>query len=218
MERTKQECVIVGAGTYGEVFSEYLKVEYAVVGFFDDSTDFQGKKVNGLPVMGTVAEVDVYIDRNPQTAIFVPIGNNEVRVNLLKQLQRKGYNTPCFIHETVVLDETVFVGKSVYILPNTVIMPFSKLYDCVMISASVNVAHHTTMEEGVFLSMGVNVGASIVIEKRAFIGISSTLMTGICRVGYGAIVGAGCVVVKDVPEHTVVAGVPAKTIKVLENE
>ena len=50
------------------------------------------------------------------------------------------------------------------------------------------------------------------IEKGASIGSGSTLLCGI-TIGQNAIVGAGSVVVKDVPENTVVAGNPAKLIR-----
>ena len=55
----------------------------------------------------------------------------------------------------------------------------------------------------------------IVIEDKAWIGINSTILPGV-RIGYGAIVGAGSVVTKDVPPMTVVAGNPAKFIKKIE--
>ena len=58
-------------------------------------------------------------------------------------------------------------------------------------------------------------GRPIVIEDKAWIGINSTILPGV-RIGYGAIVGAGSVVTKDVPPMTVVAGNPAKFIKKIE--
>jgi UDP-2-acetamido-3-amino-2,3-dideoxy-glucuronate N-acetyltransferase len=50
------------------------------------------------------------------------------------------------------------------------------------------------------------------VKKGASIGSSATLLCGI-TVGEGAIVGAGSVVTKDVPPHTVVAGNPARVLK-----
>lgn len=52
------------------------------------------------------------------------------------------------------------------------------------------------------------------VKKGASIGSSSTIMCGI-TIGENAIIGAGAVVTKDVPDNTVVAGVPAKVIKTL---
>lgn len=55
-------------------------------------------------------------------------------------------------------------------------------------------------------------GRKIVIEDKVWIGINSTILPGV-RIGYGAIVGAGSVVTKDVEPMTVVAGNPARVIK-----
>ena len=53
---------------------------------------------------------------------------------------------------------------------------------------------------------------SIRIKKKAWIGAASTILPGV-TVGENAIVAAGSVVTKDVPDNVVVAGVPAKMIK-----
>ena len=58
-------------------------------------------------------------------------------------------------------------------------------------------------------------GRPIVIEDKVWIGINSTILPGV-KVGYGAIVGAGSVVTKDVPAMTIVAGNPVRIIKKIE--
>lgn len=50
------------------------------------------------------------------------------------------------------------------------------------------------------------------IGDRAWIGAHATILPGVC-IGAGAVVAAGAVVTRDVPENTVVAGVPARTIR-----
>ena len=58
-------------------------------------------------------------------------------------------------------------------------------------------------------------GGKIIIENDAWIGAGAIILPNV-MIGEGAVVGAGAVVIKDVPSYTVVAGVPAKKIKMLE--
>ena len=54
--------------------------------------------------------------------------------------------------------------------------------------------------------------APITIKDKVWIGFNSIIMKGV-TIGEGAIVGAGSVVTKDVPDYAVVAGNPAKVVK-----
>ena len=49
------------------------------------------------------------------------------------------------------------------------------------------------------------------VKRRASIGSNATILAGI-TIGEGALIGAGAVVTHDVPDYSVVAGVPAKVI------
>lgn len=59
--------------------------------------------------------------------------------------------------------------------------------------------------------------APIIIHDGAWIGARALILPGVV-VGEGAVVAAGAVVTKDVRPHSLVAGVPARTIKWLEND
>lgn len=55
----------------------------------------------------------------------------------------------------------------------------------------------------------------IVIKRKAWLGAGVTVLPGV-TIGENAIVGAGSVVTKNVPDNTIMAGVPAKIIKSLQ--
>lgn len=59
--------------------------------------------------------------------------------------------------------------------------------------------------------------APIHIGMRVWIGSNATVLPGV-TIGDGAIVGAGAVVTKDVPENTVVGGVPARVLRKIGKE
>ena len=55
----------------------------------------------------------------------------------------------------------------------------------------------------------------VAIEKGAWIGAGATILPGV-TIGMYAIVGAGAIVTKDVPDYAVVVGIPAKVVKTLD--
>ncbi|MDE7192107.1 MAG: sugar O-acetyltransferase, partial [Clostridia bacterium] len=57
--------------------------------------------------------------------------------------------------------------------------------------------------------------APVKIGNNVWIGAHATILSGV-TIGDNAIIAAGAVVTKDVPQNTVVAGVPAKIIKKIE--
>jgi carbonic anhydrase/acetyltransferase-like protein (isoleucine patch superfamily) len=56
---------------------------------------------------------------------------------------------------------------------------------------------------------------SAYIETGCLIGIGAIVLDGV-RVGRGSIIGAGCVVTKDVPAYSLMVGVPAKCLRQVE--
>lgn len=102
------------------------------------------------------------------------------------------------------------------------------------ISSHTFVCEGVTIEDGVFVGHGVmftndrypqattaagtlQSGAdwSVVptrVKRMASIGSNATILPGV-TIGEGALVGAGAVVTRDVPDHAVVAGVPARIVR-----
>ena len=61
-------------------------------------------------------------------------------------------------------------------------------------------------------NLGLETSKPITIGNSVWIGAHATICGGV-TIGDHAVIGAGAVVLRDVPENTIVAGVPAKKIR-----
>ncbi|MGY3794353.1 NeuD/PglB/VioB family sugar acetyltransferase [uncultured Aquimarina sp.] len=209
-----KNAVIIGAGTQGQVYASYLKeAGINIIGFIDDNPELIGKDVIGIPVIGMYK--DLFLDefKNKIQDVYCPIGVNAVRVEYLSTLKKEGYGIPGFLHHTVSIAPDVTIGEAVYMLAGNIVMPHTNIGNYIMINMDSTIAHHVTLEDGVFMSSGVNIGALINVRKNAYIGMGVTAMTGVKEIGKETLIGAGTVIIKDVPEYTTVVGNPARVIK-----
>lgn len=76
--------------------------------------------------------------------------------------------------------------------------------------------YHDRLEPAI-MDQGVYSRGEIVIGEKSWIGAGAVILDGV-KIGSGAIVGAGSVVTRDVPEYAVVAGVPAKILRIREEK
>ncbi len=108
--------------------------------------------------------------------------------------------------------EFVSVGKNVYINHACTMLALGtiSIEDNVLIGPKANLiteGHPVNSNERRALEV-----KPVIIKKNAWLGAGVTILPGV-TVGENSIVAAGAVVNKDVPANTIVAGVPAKVIK-----
>ena len=87
-------------------------------------------------------------------------------------------------------------------------------FDSITIGRSVSISKGVTIRDSDDHSINGNkrISAPITIGDHVWIGLNVTILKGV-NIGNGAVVAAGAVVTKNVPENTLVGGVPAKVLK-----
>lgn len=102
--------------------------------------------------------------------------------------------------------EKITIGKNVLITAR-----------CILLSHKVDYTKYCTFfidgheREDAFIVAETHIGDNV------YIGVGSIIMPGV-KIGEGSVIGAGSVVTKDVEPYTVVAGNPAKVIKVINKK
>lgn len=208
------EIFILGAGTYSEVMIDLaFECGFLPTEIFDDDTSKIGGSILGIPIKNTINYLFSHEEIIHKKNFIVAIGNNKIRMELLERIRNLKGVTPCLIHPTSTISKFAEIGEGCYIQPHVVIWTKVKVLNDCIISPNVVIAHHSNVHRGCLISTGASVGANIDIFEGAFLGMSCNITTGIKYVGKNSVIGAGAVVITDVEENTVVAGVPAKTLK-----
>lgn len=142
----------------------------------------------------------------------------EVR-NLLSQITDSEIdeNTDVFTPLYINYGKHTKIGKNVFINFDCTFLDLGGITidDNVLIAPKVSLlseGHPVSSEDRHSLMVG-----HIHIKKNAWIGANATILPGV-TIGENSIVASGAVVSKDVPDNTVVGGIPAKVIKQLDKK
>jgi len=127
---------------------------------------------------------------------------------LNKELKNVAVFTPIYIN----CGKSISIGKNIFINFDCTFLALGGITidDDVLIGPKVSLItenHPTNPQERKGLT-----GKSIHIKRNAWIGANVTILPGV-TIGENAIVAAGAVVSKDVPDNVIVGGIPAKIIK-----
>jgi sugar O-acyltransferase (sialic acid O-acetyltransferase NeuD family) len=128
---------------------------------------------------------------------------------LVDELRRRfGIRFARLVHPSAYVSRYASLGEGVFVGARSVVAAGAVLADHAFVNRGVTVGHDTTIGEYARLQPGCNVGGHVRIGRAALIGIGAQVQQELV-VGDHAVVAAGAAVIEDVPERTLVAGVPA---------
>ena len=116
-----------------------------------------------------------------------------------------------YLEGTIKIGNNVLISKNVYIdySGELVIEEDVKLANGIIIET-----HHRDLEASLS-GKDVNIPTKLVIRRNAYIGARAIILDSCNYIGTNSRIGAGAIVNKDVPDNTLVVGVPAKVVKYL---
>jgi UDP-N-acetylbacillosamine N-acetyltransferase len=205
--------IIWGAGGHAKVAADILRLSgMEVVGFLDDlSSGRRGQSFFGSVVLGGAEELKSLLDRGVRCA-FVGFGNNRRRVAVGDLLEARGFELAKAIQPAAVVAADVALGAGTMVAAGAIVNPGSRIGKNVIVNTRASIDHDCVAEDGVHVGPGVSVAGGVSLGRCAWLGIGSTIIDK-KRVGIDSIVGAGAVVIDDVPDGATVAGVPARVLK-----
>jgi len=174
----KIKLLVIGAGGHGRSVAEaaLLSGEYQLAGFLDDAIPV-GEMVMGLPVMGSIANIEQIIDECDLA--IVAIGNNVVRAQLMQQLYQIGIGAANVIHPHAFVSPTATLGSGIAIMAAAVVGTEARLGDGVIVNCAAVVDHHADVEDFGHLGVNACMAGGSQLGKGAWMQAGSSLGYGV---------------------------------------
>lgn len=205
--------VIIGAGGLGrevawlvEDINEKMP-SWNLQGFIDDN--LQGKTLEGYPILGNSEDL-LALKHKPW--VVVAIADTAIRRNIIKKLIDREFNLATLIHPTVSHSKYNKIGQGSIICSGSIITTNVTIGKACIINPGCFIGHDTILEDYISLMPATNIAGETYIATGCYFGMNSAVIN--CKViGRDTVIGAGAVVVNDLPANVTAVGVPAKVIK-----
>lgn len=211
-----KDLIIVGASGFGREVAwavERINAKmptWNLLGFIDDAEDIQERDINGYKVLGKTADIGKYKD----AYFVVAVGASKVREKIVGNLKSANPNVKfeTVIDPTVEISDLVTIGEGTIICAHSIITVNISIGSHTIINLDCTVGHDAVLQDFVTLYPSVNISGLTDIGHAAELGTGVQIIQG-KTVGDYSIVGAGAVIVKDIPARCTAVGSPAKPIK-----
>lgn len=203
---------VIGGGGHGKVVVSLLQAcGLAVDVVLDDAPSRWGETLLGIPVAGPT---ELFLGRDEPRAILA-IGGNVRRLSLARRFSRVHWET--VVHPRAWVHESVRIGPGTVVFAGAILQPGSEIGAHCIVNTGAVADHDCRIGDGVHLAPGTCLAGGVTLGKGVFFGVRSAAIPGV-SVGDWTIVGAGGVVVRDLPERVVAVGVPARPLRPLRKD
>lgn len=206
------DTLIIGAGGHGKVVLDILSAgrKYTPIGFLDADPALAGNSVAGLGVLGSVNLLPKLREQKIR-CVIIAIGDSRSRLSYAQAALDHGFELINAIHPDSYIAPSAKLGRNIVVAAGAVIATEAVVHDSCIINTNSVVEHECEIAAGAHIAPGALLAGRVKVESSAFIGLGAKVIQCL-TIGSGSIVGAGSVVIRDVPAGVTVVGAPARIL------
>ena len=197
----------------------YLQGDLSKIDFGD--LDYYGSSVSGI-LFCEYSDFNTFYEKHKNLITKFKVEVDR-RNSAIAMADLTKYN--CRIEPGAIIRDMVEIGDHCVIMMGAVLNIGAVVGERTMIDMNVVVGGRATVGKNCHIGAGTVLAGVIeppsadpvIVEDDVLIGANAVVLEGV-KVGKGAVVAAGSIVVKNVGPHTVVAGVPAKMLKKVDDK
>ena len=202
--------VLIGAGGHAKVIVDILNEEQKeIAGFFDDNKN----NFENLKYLGTTDDlVENKSEYTSQHRFIIAIGSCSRRKAIYSKVNLTDDCYGTAIHPKSYISKNVEIKEGTVVMANVVINSSTTIGKHSILNSSSVIEHDNDIGDFVHVSPGCHLAGETSVGDGTHIGIGANCIQQI-SIGNWCVVGAGSVILKDIPDHTLSYGVPAKIKK-----
>lgn len=143
--------------------------------------------------------------------IYLTISDTKLKEQIFEENKFLENHIQTFIHPSCVISKSAKIGKGCILFPFVYLSECSTLGNFIHLNSYVGIGHDSIISDYCTISAQVDVAGHCILDKCCFMGSGSRIIPR-RRIGNYSSIGAGSVVIKNIPESTNVFGNPAKKI------
>ena len=192
---------LFGASGHSKVIKDIIEAEGKTVGcLYDDSPHCDD--IHGVSVF-KASQKDV------EGPLIISIGSNRVR-EMIANRYPLVYTTA--VHPSAIISKYASIGPGTVVMQGAIIQSDVKIGRHCIVNTGASIDHECVLGDYVHISPHATLCGNVQVGKGSWIGAGATVIPGI-KIGEWSTIAAGATVICDVPPHTTVAGIPARSLK-----